>query len=113
MGKKGLKLATQKLKELSNETMMDAYNEVTSKDKPKQSKLKKGMEKNKERDAQIKEAQRQKAIEKWNDVRSNEVYKRWNRPNNKDKKSDKELYAEKKLYELGAGTSYKPKEEQE
>ena len=29
---------------------------------------------------------------------------------NKDKKSDKELAAEKELYELGAGTAYKPKD---
>ena len=113
MGKKGLKLATQKLQDLSKKTMMDALNKVTSKDKPKQSNLKKGMEKNKERDAQIKEAQRKKEIEKWNDVRTTEVYRRHRRLVNKDKKSDKELYAEKKLYELGAGTAYKPKEEQD
>ena len=109
MGKKGLKLATQKLQDLSKETMTDALNKVTSKDKPKQSKLKKGIRNSMQNLSKL-VAKNKKRIKELEEIRSSEVYKRLNRKVNKDKKSDIELSAEKELYELGAGTAYKPKD---
>ena len=54
-------------------------------------------------------AKNKKRIKELEEIRSSEFRKRQSRMFNKDKKSAKELAAEKELYELNAGTAYKPK----
>ena len=54
-------------------------------------------------------AKNKKRIKELEEIRSSEFRKRQSRMFNKDKKSVKELAAEKELYELNAGTAYKPK----
>jgi hypothetical protein len=73
------------------------------------SKLKKGIRKSLKNLGDLVERNKGK-IKKLEEIRSSEVHKRWNRPHNKNKKSKIELAAEKELYELGAGTAYKPKD---
>ena len=73
------------------------------------SKLKKGI-KNSLQNLGNLVAKNKKRIKELEEIRSSEFNKRQSRMFNKDKKSDRELAAEKELYELGAGTAYKPKD---
>ena len=74
-----------------------------------ESKLKKGIRKSLKNLGNLVERNKGK-IKELEEIRSSELRKRQSRMFNKDKKSDKELAAEKELYELGAGTAYKPKD---
>ena len=73
------------------------------------SKLKKGIRKSLKNLGNLVEKNKGK-IKELEEIRSSELRKRQNRMFNKDKKSARELAAEKELYELGAGTGYKPKD---